>query len=134
VTTQRGSLLPQLRTLIEQWRKEMRDDYGYAEAEANDPEGSLRAAERFQGRADTWKACAEALSLLIADHGEATTDATAHEKEEERSREGEVVQPIESGRATASSAGESIAGGFRFCVHGRTPLGSWCRQCNPLRR
>jgi hypothetical protein len=23
---------------------------------------------------------------------------------------------------------------FRYCVHGRTPLGSWCRACDPLRR
>lgn len=36
--------------------------------------------------------------------------------------------------ATAGENTPESDEGYRYCVHGRTPLGAWCQQCNPLRR
>lgn len=55
-----------------------------------------------------------------------------------------VEQTEERVSATTGNAGakseppqggnEPEPAGFRYCAHGRTPLGDWCRDCNPLRR
>jgi NAD-dependent SIR2 family protein deacetylase len=118
MTADAKDLLPQVRALIEQWRQR-----------ASSPDVGSFAHEAVLGTLDN---CADALSLLIADHGEATqyfcpvcvdtvkvtlpdigegltrcaecggqvmklqktdhgeatTDATAHEQEKERLREG----------------------------------------------